>query len=169
MLSPLELEKELSRDELFKSWKKSHPNSFLSHLFCQITTEFIPVSSWEIGFYESDKITIFMPLQNGEFAIKPADDVFKQPNAAVDRLDIKTVKIDFSKVKEIFAKNQPECFPKEVFGNGFIILQALEGKTVWNVTFITKSLKFANMKLNAEEGDLASHTLINFVEKPLVK
>jgi len=166
VFSPSDLFKELKNDELFKEWKVHHSKSYLSHFFCPISPDFILLGPWDLGFYDlqDGKITVFTHLQTG-FEIKPADDVFKREEAKVEELQLNKVKTAFEQVDKMFQDNKSELFPKEIFGNGFIILQNFENKLMWNVTFITKTLKFANLKVSAIENKIIDHTLINFVEK----
>jgi len=168
--SPSDLLKGLQGDELFVEWKKNHPKSYLSHFFCPIDPNFLLLGSWDLGFYNPNdgKITVFSHLQTG-FEIKPADDVFKREEAKVEELDLGKVKTAFEEADKLFQENKSELFPKEIFGNGFIILQKFENKLMWNVTFITRSLKFANLKVSAVENKIIDHSLINFVEKQFKK
>ena len=135
-------------------------------------SEFKLLSNWELGFYDLtvNKITVFNQLEKGDFAIKPADDVFKEEATKIEELDqINKVTLGFDEVKSIFESKAPEFFPQELLGGGFIILQKLNGKVMWNVTFITRTVKFANLKIDAESGEIIAHDLINFVEKQLKK
>jgi len=120
-------------------------------------------SRWEIGFFSNEKITVFVPIENG-FAIKPADDVFKKQDAKVEALNLEEVKLTFEEALEIFKKDLPERFPNEVLGDGFIILQTYQGKTLWNFTFITKKLKFINLKINSLNGELEDSQEVNLVQ-----
>ncbi len=164
--SPLELYQKLEEDEIFTQWKKTHSKGYLSHFFCPIDPNFLLLGPWDLGMYDPNdgKITVFTHLQNG-FEIKPADDVFKKESAKVEALDLRKVKTAFEQADQLFQEKKSELFPKEIFGNGFIILQNFENKLMWNVTFITRTLKFANVKISAVELKVLDHSLINFVEK----
>jgi hypothetical protein len=163
MTSPQDLLENLKKEELFLNWNKEHPESFLSHFFAPLSSEFEMKSRWEIGFFSNEKITVFVPIENG-FAIKPADDVFKKQDAKVEALNLEEVKLTFEEALEIFKKDLPERFPNEVLGDGFIILQTYQGKTLWNFTFITKKLKFINLKINSLNGELEDSQEVNLVQ-----
>ena len=66
---------------------------------------------------------------------------------------------------EIFKEKFPETFPAAVLGDGFLILQTYQGKTVWNFTFITKQLKFANLKISASTGEVEDSQEVDLVKK----
>ena len=161
-----ELLASLQHDSLFQSWKKQHPDSYCTHFFCQISPECVPKTPWEIGFYDSHtgKITVFAELPKG-FEIKPADDVFRKDQAEVEKLEWEQVKIFVDEAMSRCQELMPQKFPSEKLGNGFLILQTFNGVTVWNFSFITQTLKFVNVKINANTGQEESHDTINLVER----
>jgi len=152
-MNPKELIVDLSNDKLFLDWNIANPGNFLSHFFCQINEEFSIKSNWEIGYYI-----------NG-FEIKPADDIFKKPGDKVEKLDLSLVKISFDKAIEIAKAEFPKQFPGEPLGGGFLILQYFKDHAVWNFTFITKRIKFVNLKINAEDGTIVSHNTVNLIQQ----
>lgn len=155
----------LRHDSLFQSWQKQHPHSYCSHFFCQISAECVPKTPWEIGFYDntSGKITVFAELPRG-FEIKPADDVFRKDQTVVEKLEMETLKIPVDKAMAICKELMPQKFPGEKLGSGFLILQTLNAVTVWNFSFITNTLKFVNVKINAATGIEESHETISLVQ-----
>src|SRR3989338_5488000 len=166
MATPAELLKKVEDNTEFKSWKKKHQGGYLSHFFCPIKTDCELKSDWEIGFYDADsgKMTVFAC---GEIVTvkENEDDVFKKPEQQVEELDIKSVKVPFQKAVDVFAEHVEELFPKAGRGDGFVILQNLEGKSLWNFTFITKALKFINIKINAETGAVDSHLSMDLIDR----
>ena len=121
---------------------------------------------WEIGFYEpkSERITVFACGE--KVSVKEnEDEVFKKPEQKVEELDIKSVKTAFEKAVDVFAQNVEELFPKAGRGDGFVILQSLEGKALWNFTFITRDLKFINIKINAKTGEIDSHLSMDLIDR----
>ncbi len=167
MSSMQELLLALKKADSFQQWSRIHPSGYLSHFFCQINNEFAPLNKWEVGFYEpsAGKITVFIVLDNGDAEIKPADDVFQKEKAAIEKLEIEKVKITLEQGKQAWKDQVQEFFPKETMGDGFVVLQTLEKNQVWNFTFITKTLKFVNMKIDASGGEIVSHEEISLVQK----
>lgn len=162
-----ELLSTLEKTDSFQQWSKIHPSGYLSHFFCQINAQFMPLSKWEVGFYEpsAGKITVFIVLENGDAEIKPADDVFQKEKAAIEKLEIEKAGITLEQATQIWKGHFQEFFPRETIGDGFVILQALEKKSLWNFTFITKTIKFVNMKIDAASGEIVSQEEINLVQK----
>lgn len=165
--TPSELHNKLINNSLFQTWKKSHANAYLSHFFCSITSALTKKSAWELGYYDpaSNKITIFIPLKADEFEIKPEDSIFKQDTTTIEPLLLEKIQISFEKSQEIFQINFPIQFPKQQLGDGFIILQCLNQKNVWNYTFITKTIQFINLKINAITAELESIQTVDLVDK----
>ncbi|MEK6900505.1 MAG: hypothetical protein AABX05_05255, partial [Nanoarchaeota archaeon] len=138
----------------------------LSHFFCPITADCELKSAWEVGFYDQDteKMTVF--AYGEEVTVKEnEDDVFKKPDQIVEELKISSVSVVFPKAVDVFAEHVEEIFPKAGRGDGFVILQTTDSKTLWNFTFITKSLKFINIKVNAETGSVESHMDMDLIDR----
>jgi hypothetical protein len=164
--SPKETLALLADNQLFKDWQGQHPRSFLSHFFCPVSSDFKAKSNWEIGYYDSslDKITVFKALE-GDFEIKPADDVFKKEAEKVEKLELDEVKVPLDSAAKTFKDKLPEYFPQEQLGDGFLILQKYQGKTVWNLSFISKSLKFLNLKIGVVNGKVHSHEEVALIQQ----
>ncbi len=158
---------ELTQNKLFKSWKDSHPQCILSHLFSPLDAQYRAKSFWEIAFYDpkKEKIVVFTPNQEGEITLQKEDDIFKRESDVVEELDLKSVALSFEKARAIFADKVKELFPKMQVGDGFIVLQTVMGKTLWNFTFITKTLQFINIKINAASGEIDSHQAVELMQK----
>lgn len=165
--TPQEIHAQLLKNSLFQTWKKNHTNSFLSHFFCQLSNTLVEKTSWEIGYYNPDhnKITIFVELKNNEFEIKPEDDIFKQEATAVEHLETEKIIISFDQAKETFLQQLPIHFSKQVLGDGFIVLQCLNKKILWNFTYITTQIQFVNLKIDAENGQVYSVQTVDLVDK----
>ena len=123
-------------------------------------------SDWEAGFYDlaSEKMTVFACGET--ISIKEnEDEVFKKPEQRVEELKIDSIKIDFTKAVDVFAEHVEELFPKAGRADGFVILQNLEGKSIWNFTFITRDLKFINIKINAQTGKVDTHLSMDLIDR----
>ena len=158
----------LTNNSLFQDWQKQHQKSFLSHFFSPLSKDFLIKQNWEIGFFNpsNKKITIFIQSEDKkEFFIKPEDEVFKYENDEIEALDFKTIKINFEEAASKCKKTISEKYSNEKIGDGFIILQKLKNKTLWNFTFITKSIQFLNVKINAENLQIESHQIVSLVHK----
>lgn len=182
-----ELLQHITQDSLYQQWIKQHPQAYLSHFFCQVDQQFSVKSDWDIGFYvpEINKITVFtrQSIQNDgpnsgddqqkygqerkkeTVIIKPADDIFQKEPAAIERLEMNRVNVEMTAAIVKAQQALKENFSQEALGDGFLILQALQGKMLWNFTFITKALRFVNVKIDAQSGEEFSHEQVDLVAK----
>ncbi len=154
LMKPQELLAQLKNDQLHRQWHQEHPKNFLSHFFCQIDSEGNSKGGWETGFFDpcSGKITVFVELEDNSFAVKPADDVFKSEGGKVERLKLGKIKVALPAAIETCRTALKKNFPGEVPGDGFLTLQTFNSVAVWNFSFITRSMKFVNVKVNAGTG-----------------
>ena len=101
--APAEMLERIQDNKDFKSWKKKHPEGYLSHFFCPISADCELKGDWEIGFYDpaSEKMTVFSCGE--KVGVKDnEDEVFKKPEQRVEELDIDPVKVDFAKAVDVF-------------------------------------------------------------------
>ena len=82
-----------------------------------------------------------------------------------EKLTLKKELLALEKAIGICVEELPHTFPSEKPGNGFLILQTLRKKTVWNFSFITTSLKFINLKIDAHNGSINSTESITLVQR----
>jgi len=156
---------QLKDNSLFQDWQKNNQDVFLSHFFCQLNPDLKLIGAWEIGYYNEakEKITVF--VINEQVQIKPEDDVFKKPQEKIEPLEMEKVKISFAEAKKIFSEKFSEYFPKANLGDGFLILQTIKEKVLWNFTFIDKRLKFLNLKIDAASGEIEDHQEMELIQK----
>jgi hypothetical protein len=163
MISPQNVLCKLHDSDVFKNW---HQKNFLSHFFCQLDKNFEQKTKWEVGFFdqETNKIEVFAMEDDG-FLQKPEDQVFKKPGDEVEQLEMGHVTLSLPDAI-IAAKQQfSTLFPSEVLGDGFLILQYYQGATMWNFTFVSKSIKFLNVKLDAGSGVVIASDAVELIDK----
>ena len=166
MFSPHECINALEKTEEFKKFKEQQSDAFLSHFFTQISAQYSVKTNWDAGYYEpkQEKIVVFTQLADS-FVKKAEDEVFKKKADAVEPLKLDSVSVSFEKAVEITKKKIEDEFSQLQLGDGFVILQELDAKPLWNFTFITRTLQFLNIKINASTGIIESAQAINAVEQ----
>lgn len=166
MPTPQEIHQLLTSNSLFKKWLQHHENTYLTHFFSTLNSAVEMKQPWEVGFYDAarEKMTVFLPLENDDFEIKPEDDVFKS-GGAIEKLSLDLVNISFSQAVAMFKQQFPLSFPKEQISDGFVILQKVEGKVMWNFAFMTKSIQYLNLKIDAQEGGIIASQLIAVAQR----
>lgn len=151
----------LEDSEVFKSWRRVHPEAFLSHGFFMVAEQ---DDSWRIGFYHSkdDKITSFSVGK--KVCIESSDDVFKKPKTKVVPLDLDKVKLDLAEAVAVATDLQREEFASELPTKIICVLQNLKDSQVWNITFLTQSFNTLNFKIKSENGRVLEKKLQSIVE-----
>ncbi len=153
----MELKKVVSEIEStpeFKEWKKTHKGFYLAHAFVMPSD-----NVWQIGYYdkESNKIDTIIKLGD-EIKIEPAQEILKASQEILE-LNPDDVKISVKEALEKASECIKENYSKELLLKHFLIIQHLEGKTVYNITYVTQSFKTINIKLSTIDGKMIKHAL----------
>ena len=161
-----ELLKNLEETKIYKNWKEQHQDSFLSHFFSPIDKEGKCKQEWETGFFipSNEKMSVFTK-EGDSFNLKPEDDVFKQKTDHVEELKLENLKTDYQTALTKTKESIQENYSQVKLGDGFVIAQTFQGNTVWNFTFITISLQFINVRVNATTQTVLSHQALDAIHK----
>jgi len=145
---------EIESNPDFKEWKKTHENFYLVHAFVMPSD-----NVWQIGYYDKDSNKMETIIKMGDtIKIEPAQEILKASQEIIE-LNPEDVKIDVKTALEKASECIKEQYPKEVILKHFLIIQHLEGATVYNVTYVTQSFKTINIKLSTIDGKILKHTL----------
>ncbi len=145
----------------FKEWEKNNKECYLVHTFKMPddTNENI----WQIGYYDKkkDKITTFF-IENNDIKIIPETEIYKREKKAIKKLNIDKLKVSMNdalnKANDLLKNKYKEYAVKTI-----LILQNLDEGFVWNITFVTGSLKTLNVKIDAANGKTVKHELISLI------
>ncbi len=137
--------------ETYKSWIDKNPDYYLVHLFSM--TGSVP----QVGYYsgEEDKIVTF--VLDSEIRQNPAEESFKK-EGAIPRLILDDVRIDISKAAGTASDLNKKEYMGENIDKQLMILQTLDGRPVYNVTLITSSFHYVNVKIDAADGSIIDHS-----------
>ncbi|MFC1732950.1 hypothetical protein ACFL6I_21835 [candidate division KSB1 bacterium] len=155
----------LHNSKEFKDWKEKNKESYISYaLFMTGEKE----DNVEIGYYnkKNDKVTTFVMGEKG-IEIKPEENVFKKPGMEVEELDVNEVKIDIPEATKIADNLQKTKYPAELPMKLIMILQKLSPLgNIYNVTFVTKTFKTLNIKIDSSSGDVVEDRLVELMQFP---
>src|SRR3989344_648586 len=145
----------------FKTWKKENYASSLVHIFRMFDEA--NKGEFQIGFFNKDE-TITSFIVGDSITLVPPEEIFKKPDEIIQKLSIEEVSLEFEGAL-IIAKNlQKSKYPAEVALKEMVILQHLSIGQVYNITFITKSFKTLNIKIDSASGKIISHNLISLAD-----
>ncbi|MBW2973106.1 hypothetical protein KY346_01800 [Candidatus Woesearchaeota archaeon] len=139
----------------FKEWKKDHPDFYLAHVFVMPSEDNV----WQIGYYDkkSNKVDTIIK-QGNKIEIMPAQDILKASQEIMP-LKPEEVKLTVSEALEKAKACIKENYPKEILLKHFLIIQHLEGATVFNITYVTQSFKTVNIKIDSADGKIIKHSM----------
>lgn len=130
--------------------KKEHKleNHYLASVFLMCTRKTIKEAPWQIDFYnkETKNLTSFKVI-NDQIHKQPESEAYKHPDIKIKELEIEKVETKFEEVYDIALKalDKKNDDPKNII----IILQNIDNKPIWNISFITVSFSVYNIKIDA--------------------
>jgi hypothetical protein len=115
---------------------------------------------WQIGYYHPniDKITTYTVAD--KIIKNPESEIFKK-NPKVLKLDLEAVNINYKQAEKTADELQGKKYPSHKPFKKILILQRLSLGQVWNVTYVSKSFKTLNIKVDSLTGKAVSHELID--------
>ena len=149
--------KRLEESSEFKKWKKNHKDSFLAHIFKMLDDA--NRDDWQIGYYnKDDTITTFI-ITKDDIKIAETENIFKKPDAKIEKLEEEKIKIDITNALETAEKTQAKEYKQETPYKIITILQKLNIGQVYNITYVTQSFKVLNFKIDSSTGKILKKTL----------
>lgn len=144
-----EIIKKIESSKEFKEYKKQNQDSFLADIFTIIKEK--EDFDWQLDYYSKskDKITSFV-IKNKEI-IEREEEIFRKDNSEIIKLNLNNVKIPVEKALEEINKKTKEK-PNEII----IVLQVINKKETWNITYLTTSFRTLNAKIDAKSGKIIS-------------
>ncbi|MEW6063016.1 MAG: hypothetical protein AB1571_01430 [Nanoarchaeota archaeon] len=131
--------------EKFREWKKKH-KGFLCSIFMMCSADKLD-GDWQFDFYSNGKITSFSDKAFSE------SDIFEKHELKELKLDKVNIKIEDA--LKIIRGLKEEKYKDESFDKIIIILQ----NGLWNISYITKSFKILNIKIDNKNGKITEESL----------
>ncbi len=146
----------------FGKWKKENAHSYLADAFLVIDTK--SRGEWQLGYYtgKSDKVTVFKVSDKIE--ISAADEVLKKEEDKVYEVKVEDIAIEMDEALRKSVEFLRVKYPKDIAIKTIMILQNLKEVLQWNITHISSSYNAINVRIDATNGNVISHTLIPLFE-----
>ena len=119
---------------------------------------------WQFGYYnKDDTITTF--IADGE-SIKdaPEQEIFKEDAHILEKLDMDKAEIEFEDALDKSMELQKKEYSMHPPVKIIAILQTLGGKTVFNITMISRTMNALNFHVNASSGKIEKKSLVSIME-----
>lgn len=153
--------KELEENDRFQAWKEECKEAYLSHCMQTLNED----HALYIGYYnpKNDKITTFL-ISPSALSKESTEDVFKEPGKTVEKLDIDKVEINSKEATEYAKVIAKEKYPRDLPSKNILILQTINNKQMFNITFLTLAMSTINIKIDAKTKELISHKKTSLME-----
>ncbi len=152
--------KRAESSEDFKSWKKSHKNSYLCSAF--MIGNDISNKNWQLDFYDKDDQMITSITEQNSSIMLKEQSIFKKPEDEVKELKLDKIKIDLDKAIAKIDLLRKKKFPGENPSQKIFVLQHLDVIT-WNITYINTSFNVLNVKIDAVKGNIIDKSLTSIL------
>lgn len=165
------LKKEVEETKNYKEWKEKNPNSYFVSAFFLGDKFYSKSKEWQFDFYEADKDKVVSFIYGKDEPVKE-EEIFKKTKDKLGELVLEDIKFDLDKAIFTFEKIKSAKHPSETATKKLFILQVLEGKPVWNITYISSSFNILNIKIDAISGEVVSESfssVLSFKDKELSK
>lgn len=149
--------KKLVSSKEFKEFKDKNKDAFLYACF------FVSEGNWQFDYYNpKDKLIITFEVSEA-IKVTPVDKALGS-NSKISELDLSKVKVGFDDAMSNLNGFVASQYPNDKFiTKNITILQNIGGNAVWNITFLTSTLKLINVKLDASSGKVLSHCIESFL------
>ena len=150
----------LEESKEFKDWKKDRDDCYLAHGFISFGDN----SHWQIGYYnrKTDKITSF--IMGPEIVVNPEENIFKEDHSEVRPLELDRIKISLEHALNTAEELQVKEYANDPVMKKIMIIQNIDQGQVWNVTFVTRTFKTLNIKVDAETGVVVEHKATSIMD-----
>ncbi|MDO8660999.1 MAG: hypothetical protein Q7K43_03855 [Candidatus Woesearchaeota archaeon] len=152
----------LQASQDWKNWHATHEDGFLAYGF--VLFDDANKDAWQIGYFCSniDRMTTFI-ISPDKISVGPESEVMKDESGVLP-LQLTEVKIDDIIAMNCANQARIKSFSAEHPLKIFFILQTLQIGTIYNVTFLTKSLRTLNFKISAQTGEIIAHSAESLVQ-----
>ncbi|MDP2749275.1 MAG: hypothetical protein Q8O89_00400 [Nanoarchaeota archaeon] len=157
---------ELMKSDVFKSWKQEHDTSFFAHAFALVEPD--GSGEWQFGFFDTNNRLMTSFMMSKEIMVSPETEVFEKPGNEIQELDMGSVKIDFPEAISCALDFQKNSYPTDAPIKRIILLQNIDGKAIWNISFLSQKFNVLNIRIDAATNKVVEHKLdsmLDFVDK----
>lgn len=153
MLNELKNEKlRLEKTDEFSDFKKENPQSYFYAAFSMY--ENIEDARWQFDYYDHDtgKVTSFE--LGDEIKLNTESKLFQKEKEDPKELNLDEIKIDLQEAFSIINNIKNDKYKNEHENKFIIVLQNINDKQVWNITYLTSEMHIINFKIDSTDGEI---------------
>src|SRR3989344_4119233 len=129
-----DLKKEFEKIRSSKEFRKLNKNSYLSSCFLIDDKD----AFWQINFYNPDQDNVMIFTCKEKIELKGPEKILKEKGSKVEKLDLTKVKINLDKAIKKIAEFKAKKYKNINIDKTFVILQAIDKKPLWNISYLTQ-------------------------------
>jgi len=148
-----ELKQEVENSKVFRNWQSQHKKAYFYMLFSMFDSK----PELEFSYYEPDSKTVTTFTINKSVGLKSTEAVEWEEKPKEPKLE--QVNVGFDEALKKGLELQEKYYTEEGPIKKIVILQFLDERIIWNITFLTLSFSTLNIKLDASTGSVISHSL----------
>jgi hypothetical protein len=154
--------KEVEKHKLFLDWKKKNKESYLAHVFRMLDEA--NKDMWQFGFYNpDDTITTFI-LNKEDVKEVPQEQIFHKERKKLPELSLEEIKLSFEEAVGKANELHDKKYKQHPVMKTIMILQKIEDKQVYNITFVTQTFNTLNIRVDAGEGKIVHEKLTSLMD-----
>ncbi|MEM4267509.1 MAG: hypothetical protein QXK37_01625 [Candidatus Woesearchaeota archaeon] len=148
---------QVEKSQTYTSWE-GRENFYLVHLF------YMTGHNWQVGYYNKGTGRIVTFEANGGVKRLEESDVFQDSPLPLSRLNVESVKIDYKDAVEKAKIVAEKHFPHEHIDKEIAVLQETKQGVLYNITFLTRSFKMLNIKIDADKSEVLHYELHSLMD-----
>ncbi len=148
--------------EIAKNSKEYDSSYYLTHFFAMFDQNLKQAEDTQIGFYSREKDiikAISVGDKDGKIVSKESE-ALKKKGHVIKELNLDDVKIEIDEAIKKVVQCLRSNYLTEVPLKAFVVLQVIDENPIWNFTFVTNTFKTLNIKINAVNGKIVHHGVI---------
>ncbi len=152
----------LEQTQEYRDWKRKNKESFLADAFLVIDTKSDP--SWQLGYYTKgdERVTVFKVGEKIETG--GPEELLKKEEDKIHEVKIEDVHIEMDEALRKSVEFLRVKYPKDTALKTIMILQNVKEVLLWNITHISAAYNAINIRIDAANGSIISHTSIPLFE-----
>ncbi len=135
--------KSLESGTEFKAWKKDNSKAYLASAFAMFSEK--DERQWLISYFSKEKG--IMTTFSSQHEVGHEEPFSRTGNIA--KLEFDEVRVDDDAAMKAASEALEENYKGETIQKTIMVLQRLNSKALWNITFVTPSFKVVNIKISA--------------------
>ena len=141
--------KSIEAKDDYRAWREKNPDAYLTSAFAMFSDE---AKEWLVNYFNetNSKITSFSLEKH----------LTEEPfttERVVPRLTLGDVKVDSEKALLTAYDIMYEKHGNENSQRTIMVLQSFDNVVLWNITFITPSMRVVNIRISAKNGRVITH------------